>query len=198
MNRSILIFVILAGTIGYGYVQDHPEILQGGGSTLMIEENNDAEGQRPDGREDIITTQDGNQEMDAAYARTAETLDKFVTSYRESGASPDRYTVKVAFPVTDQAGNEGDEVIWVSAFEDLGGTNFAGILANEPEWMEGYRLGDRVEFTGDMVRDWALEDGGRYYGHFTTRVLMSYMNPDELEMLNGILHEVAIPPYFQD
>ena len=195
MNRYILIIVVLAAAVGYGYIQDHPEVLNaagaGGISTAQVPESIE------DGRDDIITTESGDPEIEAAYAQTQQYLEQFITEFRNSGTNSEDYTVKVAFPIVDNS-VEADEIIWTSGLEDLGEGKFAAILANDPEWMEGYKFGDRVEFTYDMIRDWALRADDKFYGHFTTRALMQHMSPVDKAMISGILMEDAVPPSFND
>lgn len=194
MNRYVLMGAVLVAAVGYGYFQDNPELL--GGLNTAEPETQKTE-DFDDGRDDITSLKPGNPDMDAAYAETQKYLDKFISRFRESGDNQSDFTVKVAFPVIID-GEESDEIVWTTGLEDLGDGNFAAILDGEPEWMEGLQYQDRVEFTDDMIRDWALNAGQRYYGHFTTRVLRAYVSADEVEMIDSILMPDPVPPSFND
>lgn len=192
MNRYILMGAVFVAAVGYGYIQDHPELLNAaGGSTSLVLESVE------NGRDDIIALAPNNPEMEAAYAQTQKYLDEFLALFGEAGANGDDFTVKVAFPVIIDD-TESDEIIWTSDLEDLGDGNFTAKLGNDPEWMEGYQIEDRVEFTADMIRDWSLNAGDKYYGHFTTRVLRDYVSAEEKEMMDAFLMEPAVPPSFNN
>ena len=99
-------------------------------------------------------------------------------------------SVRVAFDLADG----GSEVIWVGPFVWDGNVRFAGLLANQPNFMGGLNAGDRVDFDISMVRDWAVAgQDGLLYGHYTTRVIASRLDGDQRANLEAILSPSPIP-----
>jgi uncharacterized protein YegJ (DUF2314 family) len=90
--------------------------------------------------------------MNAAITQAQETLPQFLANALDSeGTSIPDALLKVGLPTVD--GVNTHEHIWIVPFTRLTDTEFAGILANEPQELGVLRIGDRVEFTMDQISD---------------------------------------------
>ena len=128
--------------------------------------------------------------MNAAMATANETLDQFLANATAQGLGLPGTSVKVAFDVEGR----GAEIIWVGPFAWDGGSGFAGLLANQPNFMDNLNAGDRVDFDRSMIRDWAVSGSdGLLYGHYTTRVIAARLDRTQREGLEAILSPNPIP-----
>ncbi|MGH1368713.1 MAG: DUF2314 domain-containing protein [Maritimibacter sp.] len=132
---------------------------------------------------------------DAAMSASRDTARSYLAPLTETlfdadGTGNPALTFKVSFPV----GNNGNEVIWVGGLHKTD-TGFTGSLSNQPEQMKGLNHGDAVTFTDDMIYDWGVEsENGKYYGHFSTRVLLSKMDETSAAQVGAILEDNPVPP----
>jgi len=138
----------------------------------------------------VISYDQQDLKMNAAQDEARSHLDGFLNNVLdENGVGRQGTGVKVAFPV----GGESIEVIWVSPFGMRDG-QFIGLLANEPQNMEGYNAGDTVAFNQDQVRDWFFYgEDGKMYGSYTTRVMLPDMSEDTAEELSELLSNDPVP-----
>lgn len=136
-----------------------------------------------------FATDDGT--MNAAIAQAQTTLPFFLANaLDDDGYGNQGTSLKVAFPVKNAGENE-KEVIWVNPFRVFDDGTAAGLLANEPHFMPGLNAGDRVDFTTDMIYDWALWRADETsYGNYTTRVIAIQMGADGKDLLDRMI----IPP----
>jgi uncharacterized protein YegJ (DUF2314 family) len=75
--------------------------------------------------------------------------------------------VKVGYPT----GHGGIEYLWMDvASHDA--SNVRGRILNEPEDVAGVHAGQDVALAQSTIGDWAYRKAGKYYGQFTTRVLL--------------------------
>ncbi len=85
------------------------------------------------------------------------------------------------------------EYVWVEQLR-IEGDRFAGLLANDPAYMPGLKLGDKVSFARADVADWSVwSTDGRMYGHFTTRVLLSDLPLAEAQQIEDLLSPDPMP-----
>ena len=129
-----------------------------------------------DGEPGIVNYESDDGAMNAAIEQARSKLPYFW----ERKADPKRYergfTLKVEFPVSDEDGVTSEH-IWVDEVEATA-DGFAGVLANEPNWMQGKQFGDAVMFTQDMISDWGFSSRGKMIGFYTLRVMLPDM-PEE-------------------
>lgn len=133
---------------------------------------------------------DSDATMNAAMAEAQSTVLLFVTNtFDTNGNGSPNGTIKVAFDTP-----EGPEIIWVGSLQTDGTNGFRGILVNQPNYMEGLNLGDPVQFTTNMVRDWSLSlPDGTLFGNYTTRVMIPYIDTDTATYLNSVLSPDPVP-----
>lgn len=143
----------------------------------------------------IITTQDGDAELDEAERIARSYINQFIAELNANGGDDPRYSLKIGFDIVKN-GKPSTEVIWVDNLRSLGKGRFTGKLANEPFWMEGFELQDDVEFTENMIYDWGIEHDGQLYGHFSTRVLLLRLPIEQQQSRIERLKANPIPPSF--
>lgn len=97
--------------------------------------------------------------------------------------------IKVAFPTSN-----GAEIIWVSPFKWDGDIRFAGLLSNQPNFMDGLNAGDVVQFETSMVRDWSMvAPDGTMWGNYTTRVMLPELDAATAAILTARLSADPVP-----
>ena len=97
--------------------------------------------------------------------------------------------VKVALP----AGDDQEEVIWVTPFAQRGG-GFIGALANEPQVVLGHSAGEVISFDRGQVRDWMfIGHDGKMYGSYTTRVILPELDPAHAAQIQAMLSDAPTP-----
>ena len=137
-----------------------------------------------------VSFDDNDQAMNSAMSEAVRTFPVFLGNATDAnGASVPSAFVKVSFDVAD-----GTEIIWVGPFVEQGGGQFVGALANRPNYMPGLNAGDTVEFTTDMVRDWAIQlPDGLLWGHYTTRQIAATLSTDQAAQIMAALSETPVP-----
>ncbi len=140
--------------------------------------------------EGVINYDKQDQLLNEAQDEARAHLDGFLTHVLDAnGVGKQGSGVKVAFPI----GDDSVEVIWVSPFGVRDG-QFIGLLANEPQNIEGYNAGDTVEFYQDQVRDWFFYgEDGKMYGSYTTRAMLPDMPEETAEQISEVLSIEPIP-----
>jgi len=99
--------------------------------------------------------------------------------------------LKVKIPLQDIDINE--EMVWVDQLS-LTDTRFSGAVANAPVYRKGLQLGDTISFDRAQVVDWSvLDTSGRMYGHFTTRVILKTLPPEQAAQVQDVLMPTPLP-----
>ena len=75
--------------------------------------------------------------------------------------------VKVGYPTR----HGGVEYLWVDV-ESHGASVLRGRMLNEPEDVTGVHRGDAVSVEISKIGDWAYRKNGKYYGQFTTPLML--------------------------
>lgn len=120
-------------------------------------------------RSDIIDIASDNEEMNAAKAEAQKTLPTFLAILANPKPGTDMIGFK--YPLG------GSEHIWVDNVK-RDGDYLTGTLANVPA-LEGHNQGDTVRVPLKDVSDWAAFVDGKMQGHYTTRVLLKQLPPEE-------------------
>ena len=129
-------------------------------------------------RDDVKSVEAEDPQMNAAIAEAQRTLPQFLEFLQTKGAERDSAGFK--FPLG------GWEHIWVNQIH-RDGDYLVGKLGNVP-MQENYRLGDVVRVPLADISDWAWRDRkGVMQGHYTTRVLLDIMSPEEAEAVRQAL-----------
>lgn len=118
-----------------------------------------------------IPFETGDPAMETAIAEARASLPLFLDhTIGSEGMSVDGAMVKIAMPVED--GPVTFEHIWATPFRRLSDTAFVAMLANRPNNLPDYEVGDLVEFNATQVSDWAFfDESGVLYGGYSMRVI---------------------------
>ena len=140
-----------------------------------------------------VLVEDNDREMNKAILAARKTLPAFLANTVDAeGYGPRGGFLKVRFEVNAQGAT--DENIWVGPFANFEGQDFVGLLANQPVAMPGLNAGDQVSFSYDMIVDWNLDAGdGRYYGDYTTRVVIARLDPSEAAAFKDRFIDPPVP-----
>ncbi|WGW02226.1 DUF2314 domain-containing protein [Tropicibacter oceani] len=102
----------------------------------------------------------------------------------------------VAVPVPDQTVKV--EMIWVDNIRRKG-KGFQGTLAGHPRHMPGKALRSPITFNYSQIADWAVQAvDGRYYGYFSTRVVLDISEPAIAAQIRATLVERPVPRLWAD
>ena len=120
--------------------------------------------------------------MKAAFAKAQATLDGFIDVLDNKRPGIEQPTVKV--PITDQGQTE---FFWII---DVGhdGNKFTGTIDNQPEFVHSVVDGQKFSFDRSEIADWGYFENGELKGNFTTCVLLSREDPQEVKELEARVH----------
>ncbi|MBY0225565.1 MAG: DUF2314 domain-containing protein [Hyphomicrobium sp.] len=123
-------------------------------------------------KERVISVLSEDKEMNAAIEKARGTLAAFWKSYDAPAPGEADHALKVAV-----AGNGTTEHFWLTRIKRDGG-KLSGVISNQPQSVKSVRVGQRYEFTADMISDWTFKRNGKLVGNETMRVLLPRM-PEE-------------------
>lgn len=126
------------------------------------------------------------KDLAAATEQARSKLDWFWEHFEAPEIDEYDFTLKVALPRRD--GQPGAEDVWVENIA-RGDDKLVGELMIDPEYLGELREGAIVEFTEDQVVDWAFLRGEELIGHYTTRVSLPRMDPQQAEGLRSMFGE---------
>jgi len=96
------------------------------------------------------------------------------------------FSLRVALPRKD--GQQGVEDVWVENIA-RDEEKLVGELMVDPLYLGNLREGAIVDFREDQVIDWAFLRGEELIGHYTTRVSLPRMDPEQAEGLRSMFGE---------
>ena len=120
--------------------------------------------------------------MNAAIDKARASLDSFWKSYETPSAGESDFALKVAI-----TGNGSTEHFWLTRIERKG-DKISGLVSNQPQSVKTVKMGQRYEFTGDMISDWTFKRNGKLVGNETMRVLLPRM-PEEQAAIYRDMYE---------
>ena len=122
-----------------------------------------------------------DQALLVAMADAQASFGDFWTVYTAQPDGTDRFALKVGLVGADGAVDH----IWVTKPRRENGMLFGQVkgLPNDGE----------AAFTERDITDWGFAEGPRLRGHFTTRALMTYMDPVDAEHVASLLHADPLP-----
>jgi uncharacterized protein YegJ (DUF2314 family) len=123
-------------------------------------------------KERVISVLSEDKDMNAAIEKARGSLAAFWKSYDAPGPGETDHALKVAV-----AGNGTTEHFWLTRIKRDGG-KLSGVISNQPQSVKSVRVGQRYEFTSDMISDWTFKRNGKLVGNETMRVLLPRM-PEE-------------------
>jgi uncharacterized protein YegJ (DUF2314 family) len=124
-------------------------------------------------------------ELAAATAAARGELAYFWEHFETPAEGEYDFVLKAALPRGD--GEAGDEQVWVENIaRDAEAGAVYGDLSVAPQFQPGLSRGDPVTFPETAILDWAFFRGEELIGHYTTRVLLHVMPPDEAEIMRAL------------
>jgi uncharacterized protein YegJ (DUF2314 family) len=124
------------------------------------------------GKEKVISVLSEDKEMNAAIGKARGSLAAFWKSYDAPAANESDHALKVAI-----SANGNTEHFWLTRIKREG-EKYSGLISNQPQSVKTVKMGQRYEFTADMVSDWTFKRNGKLVGNETMRVLLPRM-PEE-------------------
>lgn len=123
---------------------------------------------------DLVESGSDTAAVAAASADAAKTLNLFwdKLDHHEAGASD--FMVKLAMKTK----GGGTEFIWAEPLSHSD-QEIVARLANDPVHLGNLSFGSVVHVAPSLIADWCYEKNGKLYGHYTTRVLLPRMTPEE-------------------
>ncbi|CUH76477.1 Uncharacterized conserved protein YegJ, DUF2314 family [Tropicibacter naphthalenivorans] len=140
----------------------------------------------------VIHVQSSDYAMAKAFGQARATLnDALGAMEKRHGRFSPSFALKVALPVPAP---ERIEMIWVDTIR-RDGKGFVAQLAGHPAHMPDKRIRDLVRFSHSQIADWAVQAvDGRYYGYYTTRVLLNGAKGPLAEEIRALLVPNPLPP----
>jgi uncharacterized protein YegJ (DUF2314 family) len=123
-------------------------------------------------KEKVISVLSEDKEMNAAIGKARGSLATFWKSYDAPAANESDHALKVAI-----SANGNTEHFWLTRIKREG-DKYSGLISNQPQSVKTVKMGQRYEFTADMVSDWTFKRNGKLVGNETMRVLLPRM-PEE-------------------
>lgn len=139
-----------------------------------------------EGEPDLVRSKSGDPLLERAMQKAKDTHLEFVAALNDPKPSYTGFGIKKGFPTPDG----GREHMWISDVV-WSGSEFRGVVNNEPVDTQAVRLGDEVTVRPDELSDWMYLDGRRLVGGYTVRVLFSQSSPEQQEALKA---DMDIPP----
>jgi len=134
--------------------------------------------------DEVIDVETSDSEMELAILEAKKTLPEILKKLDAIPASWSDVTFKVEFPVTE----DRSEFMWV-AFVERKEATYTGILSNDPRYIDYAKFGDAVTFEKSQIADWQYLKNGKLHGHYTTRVLLDELDPEQRMQMQAILSE---------
>lgn len=123
------------------------------------------------------------QALAAATAEARAHLAYFWVHEQAPAESEYDFRLKVALPRGD--GHPGRVEAWVdSAARD--GDRLSGQLAADTPELPGVGRGEVVTFAEADILDWAFFSNERLYGHYTTRVMLPKLPPEQADAMRSM------------
>jgi uncharacterized protein YegJ (DUF2314 family) len=123
-------------------------------------------------KEKVISVLSEDKEMNAAIGKARGSLATFWKSYDSPAANESDHALKVAI-----SANGNTEHFWLTRIKREG-DKYSGLISNQPQSVKTVKMGQRYEFTAEMVSDWTFKRNGKLVGNETMRVLLPRM-PEE-------------------
>jgi uncharacterized protein YegJ (DUF2314 family) len=137
-------------------------------------------------RDDVISTEKGDPEMEAAYEKARATLSEFwaMADNPQPGTSMLALKVGISDPKQDFV-----EFFWLTEVRRLGGGRLSGVISNEPSDVKTVRQGQRYAFAEKEIVDWTFMRNGKIVGNWTLRPLLRRMPKAQAEHYQRMLEQ---------
>ena len=123
-----------------------------------------------------VHVKDDDAAMEAAVNKARETVDQFITAFREQKPGTKNFFVKKPYPTPSGS----SEHMWIEVRAEGNGA-FNGTIANDAEETQQVKLGQKVLVKTNEISDWKYEDGKKLIGGYTIRYFVDKMSTAERE-----------------
>ncbi len=127
-------------------------------------------------KEQVVRVSIDDTAILGAKAKAQAGLDKFFQRLRFPQPNESSFALKYDLNFGHPERGE-PEIIWTRDVIESNGKIFAK-LDNDPQ-TPGYKSGMTVEIPRAAIADWAIKVGDKFDGHYTTRVLVAQLPPEE-------------------
>ena len=128
----------------------------------------------------VVQVRVDDQQITAAKAKARAGLPQFFA--RLDKHSFDESSFGLKFDLNYGHAERGQaEIIWARDIVRQNGKLF-GTLDNVPA-TNGFSAGEQVEIPQVAIADWAIKKNDKFEGHYTTRVLVSHLPPDQAQQV---------------
>lgn len=126
----------------------------------------------------VILVTENDNEINTAINKARLAFGQFEKAFIENQETNaySYFSIKEGFPTKDG----GVEHMWVSELT-YDGTNFTGVLVNDPQYDTEVQYGDTVTVDKDRISDWTYFENSSNltYGGYTVRVFVDRMDDNE-------------------
>ena len=132
----------------------------------------------PAGEDGVVFMNDENPAMAKAFARARRELDQFLKLAAAPAAHQRDFAVKVGLVVGEET-----EYVWINEIKPKPGGKFVGVINNEVELTDKFKLGDSHTFAKSEIVDWTYIDTRerRMHGNYTLCALLTQEPADQAE-----------------
>jgi uncharacterized protein YegJ (DUF2314 family) len=110
------------------------------------------------GNDSVTSVSSENEAMNAIINQARGSVNEFLKEYSNPNSICTGFAVKYPFD-TDPGSKSTKEHIWLDEIEKKDG-KYYGIVDNDPFYIKGMKLGDKVEFNINKISDWKyVKDG---------------------------------------
>ncbi len=133
------------------------------------------------GEDGLMFMADEAPMMRKAMARARKELEDFFKLAANPPEHKGSFALKVGLPV----GGDKREYVWINAFEKLADGRYIGVINNEVELTDAFKLGDKFTFDRSEIIDWIYIDNAeeKMYGNYTLCALLSQEPGEEADKL---------------
>jgi uncharacterized protein YegJ (DUF2314 family) len=130
----------------------------------------------PAGEDGVVFMGDQALAMKKAFARARRELDDFLQLAESPADHQESLAVKVGLPAGEQT-----EYVWINGFQLQADGKFIGVINNEVQLTDQYKLGDRYTFDKSDIVDWTYVDNRerRMHGNYTLCALLTQEPPED-------------------
>lgn len=140
-------------------------------------------------KDELVYFSPNDAEMNAAIAQARSTLPIFWNKVDQHDPAISDELVKVGLPNS----HDSLEHIWMTV-ETHSALAVRGRLANEPVDLPRLRYRDEITVETSKISDWTYTKGGKQYGGFTIRAMLSGANPEERREIEAALAPTPLEP----
>jgi uncharacterized protein YegJ (DUF2314 family) len=139
----------------------------------------------------------GDAEMHQAYAAAAASLEEFQSHIHRTGKHVCAAKLRFRDPaLSEKLGEDRFVYLWLAGVQYDSVTNiYTGAFFQVPkELTDWHQPGQRLQFNGDEIFDWFVNDEGLLYGGFTMRLARSRLPEAErsnFDSYTGVKHWVS-------